>query len=85
MRHDRHFWRHSSCPYPGQDTPEEGGLLLLFLREKLGTLGKDAAPTYGGKATQNLLVQAKPLVNGAYLILPASMPHLAGDVIQAIT
>lgn len=57
----------------------------MFLREKLGTLGKDAGPTYGGKATQNLLVQAKPLVNGAYLILPASMPHLAGDVIQAIT
>ncbi len=57
----------------------------MFLREKLGALGKDTAPTYGGEAAQNLLVQAKALVNGAYLILPASMPHLAGDVIQAIT
>jgi methionine synthase I (cobalamin-dependent) len=42
----------------------------------------DALPR--GEEAQNLLMEAKPLVGGAYLMPPASRPHLAGDVIEPI-
>lgn len=50
----------------------------------LAELDKEDAPKYGVEVAQNLIVEAKPLVGGAYLMHPASMPHLAGDVIEPI-
>jgi homocysteine S-methyltransferase len=55
-----------------------------YVREKLAGLDGDDAPKYGVEVAQRLLVEAKPLVDGAYLMPPASMPHLAGDVVEAI-
>jgi homocysteine S-methyltransferase len=63
---------------PGIDIPKH-------VREKLASLNKDDAPKYGVEVAQKLLVEAKPLVNGAYLMPPASMPHLAGDVVEAVS
>ncbi len=54
------------------------------VREKLATLSTEDAPRYGVEVAQNLLVKAKPLVGGAYVMPPASAPDLAGDVIDAI-
>jgi hypothetical protein len=34
---------------------------------------------------QNLLVKARPLVGGAYVMPPASAPDLAGDVIEVLS
>ena len=62
---------------PGINIPES-------VRRKLSELSSEDAPKYGVEVAQNLLVKAKPLVGGAYLMPPASMPHLAGDVIEAI-
>ena len=62
---------------PGIDIPER-------IRKRLAELDKDDAPKYGVEVAQSLLVEAKPLVDGAYLMPPASMPHLAGDVIEPI-
>ena len=62
---------------PGINIPEH-------VREKLGSLNKEDAPKYGVEVAQKLLVEAKPLVGGAYLMPPASMPHLAGDVVEAL-
>jgi len=55
-----------------------------YVRERLAGLDKEDAPKYGVEVAQNLLIEAKPLVSGAYLMPPASMPHLAGDVIEPI-
>jgi methionine synthase I (cobalamin-dependent)/5,10-methylenetetrahydrofolate reductase len=55
-----------------------------YVRKKLAELNKEDAPKYGVEVAQNLLIEAKPLVSGAYLMPPASMPHLAGDVIEPI-
>jgi homocysteine S-methyltransferase len=63
---------------PGIDIPRH-------VREKLAALDKEDAPKYGVEVAQKLLVEAKPLVNGAYLMPPASMPHLAGDVMEAVS
>jgi methionine synthase I (cobalamin-dependent) len=57
---------------------------FLANSHKLAELSKEDAPKYGVEVAQNLLVEAKPLVGGAYLMPPASMPHLAGDVIEPI-
>jgi homocysteine S-methyltransferase len=54
------------------------------VRERLAGLSKEDAPKYGVEVAQNLLIEAKALVDGAYLMPPASMPHLAGDVIEPI-
>ncbi len=54
------------------------------VREKLATLSTEDAPRYGVEVAQNLLVKAKPMVGGAYVMPPASAPDLAGDVIEAI-
>ncbi len=54
------------------------------VRERLAELGNEDAPKYGVEMAQNLLVEAKPLVGGACFMLPASMPHLAGDLTEAI-
>jgi homocysteine S-methyltransferase len=55
-----------------------------YVRKRLAELDKEDAPKYGVEVAQNLLIEAKPLVGGAYLMPPASMPHLAGDVIEPI-
>jgi methionine synthase / methylenetetrahydrofolate reductase(NADPH) len=34
---------------------------------------------------RELLVEAQPLVGGAYIMPPASAPDLAGDVLEAIS
>jgi len=34
---------------------------------------------------RDLLVEAQPLVDGAYIMTPASTPDLAGDVLGAIS
>ena len=62
---------------PGINIPEA-------IRRKLAGLSSEDAPRYGVEVARNLLVKAKPLVNGAYLMPPASMPHLAGDVIEGV-
>jgi methionine synthase / methylenetetrahydrofolate reductase(NADPH) len=54
------------------------------VRHKLAELPAEDAQKYGVEVAQNLLVGAKPLVGGAYLMPPASAPDLAGDVIEAI-
>ena len=63
---------------PGINIPE-------YVRKRLAELDKEDAPKYGVEVVQNLLIEARPLVNGTYLMPPASMPHLAGDVIEAIS
>ena len=54
------------------------------VRKRLGELSKEDAPKYGVEVAQNLLVEAKPLINGAYIMPPASAPELAGDVVEAV-
>jgi methionine synthase I (cobalamin-dependent) len=39
----------------------------------------------GVEVTQNLLVKARPLVRGAYIMPPASAPDLAGELVEAIS
>ncbi len=48
----------------------------------LGT--RERSPDIREKLDGCLLVEVKPLVGGAYLMPPAFMPHLAGDVIEPI-
>ena len=55
------------------------------VRDKLAELSAEDAPKYGVEVTQNLLVKARPLVRGAYIMPPASAPDLAGEVIEAIS
>jgi 5,10-methylenetetrahydrofolate reductase len=57
----------------------------LRIRNKLAELTTEDAPKYGVEVVQNLLVEARPLVRGAYILPPASAPDLAGDVIEAIS
>ena len=63
---------------PGINIPER-------IRKKLAELPAEEAPKYGVEVAQNLLTKARPLVSGAYVMPPASAPHLAGDVIEAIS
>ncbi|MDQ4106283.1 MAG: hypothetical protein M3157_03795, partial [Actinomycetota bacterium] len=55
------------------------------VREKLSNLSPEDAPKYGVEVAQNLLAKAQPLVNGAYIMPPASAPDLAGDVMEAVS
>lgn len=55
------------------------------VRKRLAELSPEDAPKYGVEVAQNLLVEAKPLVNGAYIMPPASAPELAGDVVEAMS
>ena len=48
----------------------------------LGT--RERSPNIREKLDGHLLVEAKPSVGGACLMPPASMPHLAGDIIELI-
>ncbi len=54
------------------------------VRQKLAALSPEDAPRYGVEVAQNLLVKARPLVGGAYIMPPASAPDLAGDVLEAL-
>jgi methionine synthase I (cobalamin-dependent)/5,10-methylenetetrahydrofolate reductase len=54
------------------------------VRKRLAALSPEDAPKYGVEVAQKLLVEAQPLVGGAYIMPPASAPELAGDVIEAI-
>ncbi|MDQ4105785.1 MAG: bifunctional homocysteine S-methyltransferase/methylenetetrahydrofolate reductase [Actinomycetota bacterium] len=63
---------------PGINIPRE-------VREKLSNLSPEDAPKYGVEVAQNLLAKAQPLVNGAYIMPPASAPDLAGDVMEAVS
>jgi homocysteine S-methyltransferase len=63
---------------PGIHIPEQ-------VREKLATLSPEDGPKYGVEVAQRLLVEAQPLVGGAYIMPPASAPHLAGDVLEVIS
>ncbi|MEW6636217.1 MAG: bifunctional homocysteine S-methyltransferase/methylenetetrahydrofolate reductase [Actinomycetota bacterium] len=62
---------------PGIDIPKH-------IREKLAALSPEDAPRFGVEVAQNLLVKARPLVGGAYIMPPASRPDLAGDVMEAV-
>lgn len=62
---------------PGINIPEG-------VRRKLADLSPEDAPKYGVEVARNLLVKAKPLVNGAYIMPPASAPDLAGDVFEGV-
>jgi methionine synthase / methylenetetrahydrofolate reductase (NADH) len=55
------------------------------VRDKLAELSAKDALKYGVEVTQNLLVKARPLVRGAYIMPPASAPDLAGELIEAIS
>jgi methionine synthase / methylenetetrahydrofolate reductase(NADPH) len=55
------------------------------VRDKLAELSAKDAVKYGVEVTQNLLVKARPLVRGTYIMPPASAPDLAGEVIEAIS
>ncbi len=55
-----------------------------YVRERLAELSPEDAPKYGVEVAQNLLARAQPLVNGAYIMPPASAPDLAGDVMEAV-
>ena len=55
------------------------------VRERLADLSPEDAPKYGVEVAQNILSKAQPLVNGAYIMPPASAPDLAGDVVEAIS
>jgi methionine synthase / methylenetetrahydrofolate reductase(NADPH) len=61
---------------PGIDIPKH-------VRQKLAELSPEDAPRYGVEVAQGILVEAQPLVNGAYIMPPASAPDLAGDVLEA--
>ncbi len=63
---------------PGIDIPKH-------VREKLAALSPEDAPKYGVEVAQKLLVEARPLIGGAYIMPPASAPDLAGDVLEAIS
>ena len=63
---------------PGINIPQN-------VREKLAELSPEDAPKYGVEVAQRLLAAAQPLVNGAYIMPPASAPDLAGDVMEAIS
>jgi len=54
------------------------------VRERLADLSPEDAPKYGVEVAQNILSRAQPLVNGAYIMPPASAPDLAGDVVEAL-
>ncbi len=54
------------------------------VRDKLAELSPEDAPRYGVEVAQEILSKAQPLVNGAYIMPPASAPDLAGDVVEAI-
>ncbi len=56
----------------------------LSVRGKLAELSAEDALRYGVELTQNLLMKARPLVRGAYIMPPASLPDLAGELIEAI-
>jgi methionine synthase I (cobalamin-dependent)/5,10-methylenetetrahydrofolate reductase len=62
---------------PGINIPQR-------VRNKLAKLSAEDAPKYGVELAQNLLVKARPLVGGAYIMPPASAPDLGGDVIEGI-
>jgi methionine synthase I (cobalamin-dependent)/5,10-methylenetetrahydrofolate reductase len=55
------------------------------VRERLAALSPEDAPKYGVEVAQKLLVEARPLIGGAYIMPPASAPDLAGDVLEAIS
>ncbi|MDP8900714.1 MAG: bifunctional homocysteine S-methyltransferase/methylenetetrahydrofolate reductase, partial [Actinomycetota bacterium] len=55
------------------------------VRDKLAALSPEDAPKYGVEVAQNILTKAQPLVNGAYIMPPASAPDLAGDVVEAVS
>jgi methionine synthase / methylenetetrahydrofolate reductase(NADPH) len=55
------------------------------VRQKLATLSPEDAPKYGVEVAQRLLTEARPLVDGAYIMPPASAPDLAGDVLEAMS
>jgi methionine synthase I (cobalamin-dependent)/5,10-methylenetetrahydrofolate reductase len=63
---------------PGINIPER-------IRKKLAELPAEDAPKYGVEVTQNLLIEARSLVGGAYVMPPASSPDLAADVVQIIS
>jgi len=63
---------------PGIDIPKH-------VREKLAALSPEDAPRYGVEVAQELLIAARPLIGGAYIMPPASAPDLAGDVLEAIS
>jgi methionine synthase / methylenetetrahydrofolate reductase(NADPH) len=54
------------------------------VRERLADLSPEDAPKYGVEVAQNILSKAQPLVDGAYIMPPASAPDLAGDVVEAL-
>ena len=55
------------------------------VRENLANLPPEDAPKYGVEVAQRLLVEARPMIGGAYIMPPASAPDLAGDVLEAIS
>jgi methionine synthase / methylenetetrahydrofolate reductase(NADPH) len=61
---------------PGIDIPKH-------VRRRLAELSPEDAPRYGVEVAQGILAEAQPLVNGAYIMPPASAPELAGDVLEA--
>jgi homocysteine S-methyltransferase len=63
---------------PGIDIPKR-------IRDRLAELSPEDAPRYGVEVAQYLLSEAQTMVDGAYIMPPASAPDLAGDVMEAIS
>jgi len=62
---------------PGINVPKH-------IRDRLAELPKEDVPKYGVELAQDILAKARPLVDGAYIMPPASAPELAGDVLEAV-
>ncbi|WP_053057679.1 bifunctional homocysteine S-methyltransferase/methylenetetrahydrofolate reductase [Rubrobacter aplysinae] len=62
---------------PGINVPEH-------VRETISGLPKEDVPKYGVELAQDILARARPLIDGAYIMPPASAPELAGDVLEAV-
>lgn len=62
---------------PGINVPKH-------VRDRIAELPKEDVPKYGVELAQEILAKARPLIDGAYIMPPASAPELAGDVIDAV-
>ena len=62
---------------PGINVPKH-------VRDRIAELPKEDVPKYGVELAQEILAKARPLINGAYIMPPASAPELAGDVLEAV-
>lgn len=54
------------------------------IRRRLAGLPPEDAPKFGVEVVQKLLLEARPVVQGVYIMPPASAPELAAEVIEVL-